>query len=108
MPSTRERAPRAREAANDVRWRVLEQHEGERAAGLQVRRAQDQLAEAGLAQVLGGQGDVALAELGLRRRPRPRSSGRARSPTARGEPLAAALDVEQRLEGLGEAAAVAR
>ena len=81
--------------------------EGQRVPAVEVGRAQDELAEARLAEVLGEEGDVAAAELGLARRsPGQRGAARDR-PQAPLEPLEAGRRVQERLERLREAPAVA-
>ena len=81
---------------------IVEEHEGKHVAGLEVGRAQDQLAEAGLAEVLGEQGDEAPAQLRLGGWIRRDRRAARHLPERVGEPLARWAGVEGRLERLGE------
>ena len=65
----RARAAGARRSERGARS-VLQEHERQRSPGLEVRRPEDQLAETGLAQVLGSERHVPL-----RRAPSPRGRG---------------------------------
>ena len=81
---------------------VMEEDEGQHVAGLEVGHAQDQLAEAGLAEVLAEQGDEALAQLRLGGWIRRDRRAARHLPQRVGEPLARRAGVEGRLERLGE------
>src|SRR5262249_56295270 len=99
--------PRARAARRRERGevRVLEEDEGQDAAGVEVGGADDERAEARLAEVLGPQGDETAAELDGRRRGRGEGGAPRGLPEAAAQPLPAAARVEEGLEGLPGAAA---